>query len=258
VHRCITGARRQVEETAPNLAFASIVEVLVSKQEAIWEYFQNEGLDRFAGSQARLSYLASLIPVPGKVLNIGVGSGAFEARAKARGLTVFSLDPDAKSIERLQQLHDLGDRAQVGYSQRIPFPDQHFDAVVLSEVLEHLSDDVLHASLGEIARVLRAEGRFIGTVPAREQLAEETVVCPNCSHRFHRWGHAQSFDIARLRTLLSSYFPEIRIWERPFVTFSTLNWKGKLQGLTRIVLNFCGYHDKHENIVFIARGRLQR
>jgi SAM-dependent methyltransferase len=227
----------------------------VSNQEAIWEYFQNEGLHSFAGSQARLSYLASLIPAPGRVLNIGVGNGVFEARAMARGLTIFSLDPDPKSIERLQQLYGLGDRAQVGYSQRIPFPNQHFDAVVLSEVLEHLPDDIVAATLREIARVLRPDGQFIGTVPAREKLEDETVVCPSCSHRFHRWGHAQSFDSAKLRAVLNSYFPEIRIWERPFVTFSTLNWKGKLQGLTRIVLNFCGIHGRHENIVFVARGR---
>jgi len=225
----------------------------MANQEAIWEYFQNEGIDSFAGSEARLAYLAALIPSPGKVLNIGVGMGIFEARATARGLTVFSLDPSARSIERLQKLYDLGDRARVGYSQQIPFPERHFDAVVLSEVLEHLSDDVSDATLREVARVLQPEGQFIGTVPARENLADETVVCPSCSHRFHRWGHAQSFDPARLQALLESKFSDVRIWERPFVTFSTLNWKGKIQGVTRVLLNFCGFHGKHENIVFVAR-----
>lgn len=225
----------------------------MANQDAIWDYFQNEALESFAGSASRLAYLANLISCPGKVLNIGVGAGTFEAEAIGRGLTVFSLDPSAKSIERLRQIYDLGDRARIGYSQEIPFPDDHFDAVVLSEVMEHLPDDVLDKTLREVARVLRTGGHIIGTVPAREELAEDTVVCPNCSRRFHRWGHVQSFSADRLRTLLSSQFSEIRIWERPFVTFSTLNWKGKIQGLARLLLYFCGFHGKHENMVFLAR-----
>ena len=229
----------------------------MANQDAIWDYFQNEAAESFAGSAKRLAYLAALIPCPGKVLNIGVGAGIFEAQAIARGLSVFSLDPSAKSIERLQQTYGLGDRARVGYSQQIPFPDRHFDAVVLSEVLEHLPGEVLDATLSEVVRVLRTGGRIIGTVPAREELAEETVVCPDCSKRFHRWGHVQSFDPNRLRTLLSSHFSEIRIWERPFVNFSTLNWKGKIQGFVRLFLYLCGFHGKHENMVFIARPSIQ-
>src|SRR5689334_3083972 len=108
----------------------------MANQDAIWEYFQNEAAESFAGSVSRLAYLANLIPSPAKVLNIGVGGGMFESQAIAKGLTVFSLDPSAKSIEGLRQRFGLGDRAQVGYSQQIPFFDDSFDAVVISEVLE--------------------------------------------------------------------------------------------------------------------------
>jgi ubiquinone/menaquinone biosynthesis C-methylase UbiE len=224
-------------------------------QDAIWDYFQNEGMDgvAFAGSETRLGYLARLIPTPSEVLNIGVGAGTFEAQAIKRGVTVFSLDPNAKSIERLKQVYGLGDRARVGYGQKIPFPDQHFDAVVLSEVLEHLSDDILTATLREAARVLRIHGQIIGTVPAREDLADDTVVCPDCSKKFHRWGHVQTFDSNRMRSMLMPYFVEIRTWERAFVFFSILNWKGKLHGLVRLLLNVCGIHGDHENMVFVAR-----
>lgn len=224
-------------------------------QDAIWDYFQNEaaGGAAFAGSETRLGYLARLIPVPGHVLNIGVGAGVFEAQASARGLTVYSLDPNAKSIERLRTLYGAGDRARVGYSQQIPFPDSHFDAVVLSEVLEHLSDEVLSATLHEVRRVLKGGGQLVGTVPARERLSDDTVVCPHCTARFHRWGHVQEFDRARMKALLSVHFENIRTWERPFVPLAYLNWKGKVQGLARLVLYFFGVHGQHENMVFIAR-----
>ena len=168
-----------------------------TSQDALWDFYQNEAPDSFAGSARRLAYLARLLGRTGKVLNIGVGAGTFEAAALARGLTVFSLDPSAASIERLRQRLGLGDRAQVGYGQRVPFPDRSFDALVLSEVMEHLSDEVLEATLKEAARVLRPGGRLVGTVPAREDLAANTVICPDCGRRFHRWGHSQSFDPGR-------------------------------------------------------------
>ena len=46
---------------------------------------------------------------------------------------------------------------------QLPFPDDHFDKVILSEVLEHLADD--RAGLLEIARVLRPGGVIAITVP---------------------------------------------------------------------------------------------
>ena len=43
--------------------------------------------------------------------------------------------------------------------------DGRFDAVIASEVLEHLDDDVLHTSLGLIADKLRPGGKLLVTVP---------------------------------------------------------------------------------------------
>ena len=46
---------------------------------------------------------------------------------------------------------------------RLPYPDNRFDAVILSEVLEHIDDDV--AGLKEIYRVLKPGGVVAITVP---------------------------------------------------------------------------------------------
>jgi predicted SAM-dependent methyltransferase len=64
-----------------------------------------------------------------------------------------------------------------------------FDVAIMSEVLEHLGERELVDSLGEVQRVLRPGGRFIGTVPARENLSAAMVVCSHCAERFHRWRH---------------------------------------------------------------------
>jgi SAM-dependent methyltransferase len=51
--------------------------------------------------------------------------------------------------------HDLG--------EPLPFPDEFFDVVLASEVLEHLAN--LEAALSEIRRTLKPGGRLVGSVP---------------------------------------------------------------------------------------------
>ena len=90
-------------------------------------------------------------------------------------------------------------RAKVGYCQVSPWPIGCFDGVVPSEVLEHLSDQGLGRAPSEVNRVLKAGGLFCGTVPARDRLHENVMVCPYCNSKFYRWRHQQSFDCARMR-----------------------------------------------------------
>ena len=123
-----------------------------------------------------------------RVLNIGVGRGGLESYLVKKGAVVSSLDPSEKAIDRLRKQYALGDRAKVGFSQAIPFPDGQFDVVVMGEVLEHLADDALNATLGEVRRVLKQGGRFIGTVPAEENLLDYRVMRPHCGEPFSSLG----------------------------------------------------------------------
>lgn len=217
-----------------------------------WEYYQNEQPEVFLGARTRLEFLAKKILPPARVLNIGIGSGLFEEIGQNRGLEVFSVDPSAKAVEALRQRLDAGEKAKEGSVEDLPFSGDHFDAVVISEVLEHLSDEVLEKGLREIARVLRQEGKIIGTVPAREDLDEQLIVCPECGKRFHRWGHLQSFTVTRMKTMLERYFVVGKVIERPFVAWGQLNWKGSIVAVVRRLLCSFGLHGSNENIVFIA------
>lgn len=163
------------------------------EQDKIWDYFQNEdGInDVFAGAFPRYNFLAQQTASGMQALNIGVGNGGLENILINKGVAVSCLDPSSKSIENIRQKYSLGDRTLVGYSHAIPFPDGQFDAVIMTEVLEHLDDNALNMTTKEVNRVLKPGGRFIGTVPVDENLFEGRVMCPQCGVPFHRWGHTQ-------------------------------------------------------------------
>ena len=223
------------------------------EQSRIWDYFQNEGADSFRGARPRLAYLADRIPRGAEVLDIGIGDGTFERLALARGLKVSVMDPDEQAIARARTELALGDRARTGIGQAIPWPDASFDAVVLSEVLEHLDDATIRQTLPEIARVLRPGGALFGTVPADETLDEQRVVCPDCGKRFHRWGHEQSFSPERLAVLLNEFLENATVRRRWFVAWGLINWKGRMQAVARKALAVIGIWGSGHNLVFTAR-----
>ncbi|MDR1889019.1 MAG: class I SAM-dependent methyltransferase [Zoogloeaceae bacterium] len=224
-------------------------------QEKIWSFYQTEGIDAFSGNHGRLEFLARRLSAGEKVLNIGAGNAFLEALAQTGGVDIHTLDPDEETITGIRRRLGLGDKAQVGYSNAIPFPDGFFDKLVMSEVLEHLDDQTLEATLGEVLRVLREGGTFIGTVPARESLFDSLVVCPSCGEKFHRWGHQQSFDIPRLASVLQQEGFRVETAEEIFfIDWQGVGVKKKLAGLIKQFLSWrgIGTYGTNRNIWFIA------
>lgn len=170
-----------------------------------------------------------------------------------RGVKVRCLDPGDASIAGLRDELSLGDNARKGYAQAIPFNDAMFDCVVMSEVLEHLDDGAVHASLEEVQRVLRSGGRLIGTVPADEDLWASMVVCPCCGERFHRWGHVQEFSQQTLRDLLEGHFGSVEVRRLALIDYSRLNWKGKVAAVLRVVQARLGMRGSGQNFYFEAK-----
>lgn len=219
----------------------------------IWDYFQNtEETDAFAESMPRYRYLAARLQPASSVLNIGVGRGGLESVLVASGHTVAALDPSARSIESLQ-VRLPAVTAKVGYSQAIPFPDESFDHVVMTEVLEHLPTDVLRGSLLEVNRVLRRGGRFVGTVPANEVLSANFAHCPKCSETFHRWGHVQTFSPATLKLLLEQAgFRDVQVRLRAFPDFQRKGLINFAKSTARLLLGALGSPLAQPSIYFMA------
>lgn len=226
-------------------------------QTKIWEYYQNDAEvgDAVFNARPRYEFLARQIAPGMHALDIGVGRGGLEAILVPKGVHVSVLDPGERAVERVRTLYGLGEAAKVGYSQVMPFADAQFDVVVMCEVVEHLEDDVLQATLAQVRRVLKAGGRLIGTLPADENLLENRVVCPDCGKQFHRWGHVRSVDEARLRALLAAHLGDVRIGRHFFGDARGLNWKGRLSWALKKSLVAAGLKGSGETYSFSASRR---
>lgn len=224
------------------------------KQDQIWDHYQTSGTDKFTFEvYGRLRFILKHITSRNRVLNIGVGAGQFEELA-LENHEIYSLDPSETSIQNLKTRLGLhADRAKVGYSNEIPFEDSTFDSVVMSEVLEHLTNDVIEGTLQEVERVLVPGGVFVGTVPANENLQENMVFCPDCNKTFHIWGHCQSFNEARLRDFLETTFQVEKVVDKPLVNFSERDLKGKVKGFMRVLLYQMNLFKTYGSLFFIAR-----
>jgi len=105
-----------------------------------------------------------------RVLDAGCGEGRHCFGALERGARVVGLDLDFDSLHlaskrlrgRAAELESLGAMLQ-GDAFHLPFPDATFDAVICSEVMEHVHD--YKGAARELARVTKPDGRVAVTIP---------------------------------------------------------------------------------------------
>lgn len=194
------------------------------EQKKMWDYFQSEGQSIFDGNYLRMNFLVQKCRPGQRVLNIGIGNGGFEILALRKNIDSYALDPSEAAVAFVQN-HVGEGKAKIGLSNEIPFKSDFFDVVVMSEVLEHLEEGVIFETFSEVHRVLKKNGKFIGTVPNEENLDNLIVVCPDCGCKFHRWGHLRSFSAEKLDHLLSGLFSNIFIQKKAFQAQNKINLK---------------------------------
>jgi SAM-dependent methyltransferase len=99
---------------------------------------------------------------PGRtVLNVGAGQGTFSNRLDRLGFEVTSTDLSAPAVEVLRRR--VRGRVVSADATSLPFASESFAAVVMGEVLEHISRDDL--AVREARRVLEPNGVLALTVP---------------------------------------------------------------------------------------------
>ncbi len=130
----------------------------------------------------------------GRILDVACGRGMYQVPLAAAGRDVLGLDACESNVTLLAT---NGLRAVLcDCVDEMPAHVGRADAVLCAEFLEHLSDGEARRLLANVRRVLRDDGVLVVTVPYREDLAQEQVVCPRCAETFHRHGHVRAYDSA--------------------------------------------------------------
>ena len=118
-------------------------------------------------ASAKLSIRPELLPhdASARVIDVGCGDGRHIVEAARRGCFSVALDYDANEL-RHARVRIGTERIDlvVGDATRLPFRDGAFNAVICTETLEHLPNDV--GAIREIARLLRPGGMLFGAVPS--------------------------------------------------------------------------------------------
>lgn len=139
-----------------------------------------------------------------RILDFGCGRGDLLGQLFARGIGAEGMEFSPESAETTAERfagEPLFGGVVVGSEV---LPSESFDVVFLVEVIEHLLDDQIRPTLAEVRRVLREGGAIVVTAPNREDLAAESVRCPDCGAVFHQYQHQRSLDPASISALFEA------------------------------------------------------
>jgi len=112
----------------------------------------------------RYALLYNWLPPEGPFLDVGCGNGIFTQWLARKGKPVFGVDHHQGNLQwARREFPDAGFCSANG--EHLPFPDNFFNAVMCTEVLEHVRDD--KSTLAEICRVTRPRGTLLLSTPHR-------------------------------------------------------------------------------------------
>lgn len=197
-----------------------------------------------AGQERRLQMIEKWTKLDDAcVLEAGGGVGVYAAQISQRysaSVEMFDIE-----FERIREGRVFTPHAVVGAAEYLPYPSNHFDTLLSSDVLEHVTDDRMAAS--EMVRVLKPGGRIV-------------IFTPNRWYPFETHGHYWRGKYHFGNTPLINYLPDIlRNRLAPHVRTYTVRGLHRLFDLelVRVVAHkriFAGY----DNIIARFGQRAQR
>jgi SAM-dependent methyltransferase len=135
------------------------------------------------------------LPIEGKVLDVGAGTGGQVAELVRLGYEAVGLEPNAQAVAIARS---RGWPVHHGTAEAPPFEDATFDTVILSQVVEHLVDPI--AALASLRRLLRPGGRLIVLTPNVRGLPQR-LFGREWAH-WHAPYHLHLFGRRQLRTAI--------------------------------------------------------
>ena len=111
------------------------------------------------------------LPAGGRVLDVGCGPGSFlgsyDLAAPGAPAELVGIDIAADQIAYANQTYGTATRRfiAIGANDEWPFPEAHFDAVTVIEVVEHLDAARIRSIFDRCAKVLKPNGSVVITTP---------------------------------------------------------------------------------------------
>jgi SAM-dependent methyltransferase len=166
------------------------------------------------GQDRRLSLIQKYATLEGRrILDVGCGLGTYVKKLRAFSPDVYGVDIDAdKVVEAQSELEHI----YLAPAEKLPFPDDYFDVVLLHEVLEHVSND--SQAVLEGFRTTKVGGRVVVFAPNRLYPFETHGIYWRGQYHFgniplvnylpNRWRcqlcpHVRSYTKAGLQTLFA-------------------------------------------------------
>ena len=210
-----------------------------------FDYFE-ERTKATAHEERRVrEYLISKVPKSvSSILDVGCGRAWVAEKFIQKGVKVVSLDISLtnplKAIKKYPAKNHIG---VVADSFTLPFPEESFDCVIASEIIEHVIDP--KKFVAELLRVVKKKGSLIISTPYKEKI--QYYLCVHCNELTPVNAHLHSFDEKKL----GSYSDREKI-DYSYFTFGN---KALTYFLTYVVLRYFPFwlwklKDRFANLIY--------
>lgn len=131
------------------------------------------------------------------IVDVGSGGGWLSHMMRSDAMKVLSVDLSFKNLKRItDEYNSIGIMAS---ATRLPIADESVDAVLASEVIEHLNNP--DTAIKDFIRIVKPGGRVVITTPYKENIKKH--LCIHCNKLTPANAHLHSFDEEKLTQLFS-------------------------------------------------------
>jgi 2-polyprenyl-3-methyl-5-hydroxy-6-metoxy-1,4-benzoquinol methylase len=229
----------------------SVARLIANYKNMIDPAYLEEERGRRLAAQSMLLELKRLKKF-GRLLDVGCAVGFLLDEARQSGWEVYGIDLSKWAVEYAQNELKLKNVSQA-ILRNAHYPSNFFDAVVLKDSIEHLTDP--KSTLIEIRRILKPDGILCVNTPDISSLVSRIL-------RARWWGikqvHLYYFNRKSLRQMLdrAGFFPvKTKTHGRVFtMNYLLQKLKGYNESLCKMAGLFCGLFFRKDQLVHINLG----
>jgi len=149
--------------------------------------------------------------IPGNaelILDVGCGNGWVAKHFLPEGKKIVSMDISITNpVKVLKENPGENHAAVVADAYHLPFKKNTFDAIIASEIMEHVYDPQLFIT--NLMEVLKPGGRLIITTPYNEKI--EYFLCVHCNKPTPKHAHLHSFNEKNIIDFIPKEYTDYKI-----------------------------------------------